>query len=883
MADENERETRRQRIDKKLRECGWEIVTFDSNPDSYINHAVEEYPTSHGPADYALFYEGKIIGIIEAKKLSIGPQSALVQAQRYAKGVSSPFNFNGFRVPFIYSTNGEIIWFQDLRPLNSYSRKVSKFHTPEALWEMLQKDFEKACQWFVENPNQHSKLRPYQIAATESIEKAISQGKRELLVAMATGTGKTYTVVSEIYRLMRSGAARRILFLVDRRALAAQAALAFSTFEAEPGQKFDQIYEVYTQRFRKEDLEGVKFNPEELPEGYLTDPKPSYVFVYISTIQRMRITLFDWESAFESRADDPEDEGDAGKQDIPIHAFDVIIADECHRGYTATEEGKWREVLDYFDAIKIGLTATPAAHTVAYFGEPIFRYGYEEAVRDGYLVDYDAVAISSDVRIKGIFLQEGERIGEIDPETGLEKLDRLEDERFFDASEIERKITSPDSNQKIIQEIAKYALEHEEKYGRFPKTLIFAVNDLPHISHADQVVRICREVFGRGDDFVQKITGKMDRPLQRIREFRNRPKPGIVVTVDMLTTGVDIPALEFIVFMRPVKSRILFEQMMGRGTRKYDEIGKTHFTVFDCFSGSLLEYFRNVSAFTIDPPLKLSRPISEIIENIYQNRDRDYNIRILVKRLQRVAKNMSGEAYELFEKFIPDGDIGRFATELHKRLKDDFAGTMKILRDPELQDLLNNYPKAKKAFYVAYDAQDDVKSETVIRTPIGEYLKPEDYIEAFSRFVRENRDKIEGIKILLERPSDWSTGALHELLRKLRENRFTEDKLRRAYHNEMADIISMVKHAASEENPLLTAQERVDRAIKRITEGREFTEEQLKWLNLIKAHLEINLAIDREDFDEIPAFTRKGGWKVANKVFDNLEELLKEINEAVAA
>ena len=216
-------------------------------------------------------------------------------------------------------------------------------------------------------------------------------------------------------------------------------------------------------------------------------------------------------------------------------------------------------------------------------------------------------------------------------------------------------------------------------------------------------------------------------------------------------------------------------------------------------------------------------------------------------------------------------------------MKNDFVGTMKILREPEFQNLLVNYPRAKKAFYVAYDTQDDVKSELIIREPMGEYLKPEDYIESFSRFVRENKDKVEAIKILLERPSDWGTRALHELRRKLRENRFTEDKLRKAYHNEMADIISMVKHAANEENPLLTAQERVDRAIKRITEGMEFTEEQLKWLNLIKAHLEVNLAIDQEDFDNIPAFSRKGGWKAASKVFDNLEELLKKINEAVAA
>jgi len=465
----------------------------------------------------------------------------------------------------------------------------------------------------------------------------------------------------------------------------------------------------------------------------------------------------------------------------------------------------------------------------------------------------------------------------------LEKLDRLEDERFFDASQVESKITSPDSNRKIIEEVKKYALEHEKKTGRFPKTLIFAVNDIPHISHADQIVRICREAFGRGDDFVQKITGNptVDRPLQRIREFRNRPKPGIVVTVDMLSTGVDIPALECIVFLRPVKSRILFEQMIGRGTRKCDEIGKSHFTVFDCFGGTLLEYFKDVSAFTIDPPLKPTRPIQEIIENIYQNRDREYNIRVLVKRFQRIAKNVSGEIMENFAPFIPDGDIGRFAKELPKLLEENFSQTMKVLRNPEFQGLLNP-PGPQKVFLVGYDTRDQVESEHLIVESSGSY-KPEEYIKSFVRFVGENKDKIEAIKILLERPSDWSTDALYEL-RKALKNNFSEENLRRAYHNELTDIISLIKHVAKEEEPLLTAQERVERALRKITWGKRFTEEQERWLELIKNHLIQNLTIDKTDFDQIPAFSRIGGWKVANRIFAyQLLSLLKEINMEVAA
>ncbi len=209
-----------------------------------------------------------------------------------------------------------------------------------------------------------------------------------------------------------------------------------------------------------------------------------------------------------------------------------------------------------------------------------------------------------------LFLTEGEQVGVIDPVSGKEQLDQVEDERQFETTEIEQKVTAPDSNRKILEEIKRYALEHQERYGRFPKTLIFAVNDLPHTSHADNLVEIARDVFGQGDSFVQKITGRVDRPLQRIREFRNRPEPHVVVSVDMLTTGVDIPDLEYIVFLRPVKSRILFEQMLGRGTRKGEKFSdKSHFTVFDCFDGTLLEYFRKATAITAEPPEKEVRTI----------------------------------------------------------------------------------------------------------------------------------------------------------------------------------------------------------------------------------------------------------------------------------
>lgn len=882
--------TRKRIVDQKLRAAGWKVVPYTPERplSDFEKCAIEEYPTDAGPADYALCVSGQIVGVVEAKKLTLGPQEVLVQAERYSRGVNpSPFDFSGFHVPFLYSTNGEVIWHHDVRQTQNRSRQIPAFHTPDALDEFLARDTDEAANALLAlAPNSY--LRPYQQEANAAIERAIANRKRQMLVAMATGTGKTVTLVNEIYRLMKSGMAKRILFLVDRRALAAQAVRTFASFQAEPNQKFDKIYEVYSQRFHREDFGEEGFDPKVLPNSYLTQPKPGHAFVYVSTIQRMTINLFG-RNAIPGLGDEEIDE-DAQKLDIPIHAFDLVIADECHRGYTASETAVWRETLDHFDAIKIGLTATPAAHTTAYFKDIVYRYEYERAVREGYLVDYDTVAIHSNVRMQGVFLKEGEKVGVVNPTTGAKQLDLLEDERQFDTTEIEEKVTSPDSNRKILEEIKRYALEHEEQFGRFPKTLIFAVNDLPHTSHADQLVDLARDVFGQGDSFVRKITGRVDRPLQQIREFRNRTLPGIVVTVDMLTTGVDIPDLEFIVFLRPVKSRILFEQMLGRGTRKGDRFpDKSHFVVFDCFGGTLLEYFKNATDITAEPPETEIRTIVEVIEDIWQNHDREYNIRRLVKRLQRIDKQMSAKAREMFAAYIPNGDVATYAKELPAALRKDFTGAMALLRDAAFQNLLMNYERAPRTFLIAYETEDAVTSEWLARGADGREYKPEDYLTAFARFVRENPSHVEAIGILLNRPREWSVQALSELTQKLARTpeRFSIQNLQKAhkirYHKALVDIISMVKHAAKQEEPLYTAEERVARAFGKLTARKHFTPEQAQWLDAIKAHMTKNLSIDRQDFEVLPLFTRKGGLSQATRVFEgDFDGLLSELNEAIA-
>lgn len=892
---ESEAQTRRKRIDPKLTAQGWQVTDFDASSAliDLNQRAIAEYPTDNGPADYALCLDGKVTAVVEAKKVTIGPQNVLTQAGRYSQGIRETVKAydEGFKAPFLYSTNGEIIWFQDVRdPLNQ-SRKVKQFHTPDALREMLARYDTGHLQKLEQMAFRPGAVRPYQEAAIRAVEQAIRDRKRQMMVVMATGTGKTRTTIQQAYRLMKSGTAKRILFLVDRRALAAQTVRAFSSFECEPGLKFDKAYEVYSQRFQQSDLDdesGEKFDPQVLPNGYLTNPQPGHAFVYVCTIQRMAINLFGRQGMMEGLG---ETEEDAKHLDIPIHAFDLIIADECHRGYSRKEEAIWRDTLDHFDAIKVGLTATPAAHTVAYFGDPIYRYSYKQAVEEGFLVDFDVVKVRSDVRIEGVKLQEGSRIEVVDTQQGTTKnIDYLEEEVIYDASQIEAKITAPDSNRKIVNELKKYAEAHEAEYGRFPKTLIFAANDLPHTSHANQLISLCRELFGRGDAFVAKITGAkdVDRPLQRIKEFRNRPDPKIVVTVDLLTTGVDVPQIEFIVFLRPVKSRILFEQMLGRGTRlceTFDGPAKSHFTVFDCFDGTLIEGFRNASGMAVDAPVSDPIPIEDVINNIWNNERRDYHVKVLAKRLRRIDKEITGEGRIQFLEYSNNVDLSNFADQLSDLLQNKFAETMGLLRNPEFQEFLMRYPRPNREFVIATGVKDTVSSEVLIRYKDRD-LKPADYLEEFGRFVEQNRHQIQALGILLEKPEGWSAEALIELRAALRQAQFPEEKVRQAVtiakHKALADVISIVHNAADEARPLLTAEERVNAALSKVTGTMELSEEQRKWLELIRQRLVADLAIKPDDFEVFP-FDDRGGFSKANRVFGgDLSGLLAKLNWAVA-
>jgi type I restriction enzyme R subunit len=389
--EESEWKTRKLRIDPHLDALGW--ARIDSVSESKP-HRTEEHATDNGPADYALWLDRRVVGLIEAKRVTLGPQNVLTQAERYARGLGgSSFNFGGLRAPFLYSTNGEVVWFHDVRhPLNR-SRRVAEVHTPAALAEMLGHDFDAECQRLTAIPHDHPRLRPYQKDANAAIEKAIADRKRNLLVAMATGTGKTYTCVNQAYRLMKSGVARRVLFLVDRRALAAQAVRAFASFEVEPGKKFDQVYEVYSSRFQTEDFgDDEKFDPKVLPQGYLTAPKPGHAFVYVCTIQRMAINLLGRQAIFGLGEELIEDDAERLGHPDPRLRRD-------HRGRVPPRLHVAGGALGARRLITStrSRSASPRrrrAHTTAYFTHLGLRLQLRAGRARGHLVDYDVLSIA---------------------------------------------------------------------------------------------------------------------------------------------------------------------------------------------------------------------------------------------------------------------------------------------------------------------------------------------------------------------------------------------------------------------------------------------------------------------------------------------------------
>lgn len=702
---------------------------------------------------------------------------------------------------------------------------------------------------FMTDPNGLN-LRDYQIKAIDKATEAIVDGKRTALLAMATGTGKTRTVLGLIYKMLESKRFRRILFLVDRVSLGEQAMDTFKDVKLKELLTLDKIYEI----------KAIDDNIINLETK-----------VSISTVQGLlKRTIL---------AEEP---------DLMPGAFDLIIVDEAHRGYILdremTEEEilydnqddymrKYKQVIEYFDAVKVALTATPALHTTEIFGEPVYTYSYSEAVIDGWLVDQDPpYLINTDFIENDAQFKKGETLAQYDPNTN-ELLNGavLDDEMDFDVSEFNRKIVLPDHTRKVLEEVSTYLNPESGE-----KTLIFAVND----AHADRIVDTLREIYkpyGISNDAIMKITGKTSggnkkKILQVIKQFKNNQYPNIAVTVDLLTTGIDVPAICNLVFMHKINSRILFEQMLGRATRLCPEIGKTHFDIFDA-----VRVYKDLDDTSNMKSVSVSKSMTELLEDLFRPGEaskQPVKDRILA-RLQRKSNNLTDEQkYDVSER-LGGKTIREYAKELKSCTEEAFV--RRCREDKDFLLWFDNLKSKKRGHY--YSEKEDTLLETT--RGYGDTEKPQDYLDSFVAYVNENKDRIEAIRIACTRPSDMTRAQLRKLKLELDKENFTESSLNEAasaVSNEriVADIIAFVRRAVLK-TPLVNHDDRVKMAFSKLISVHHFNKMQLDLLEKIKVYMLHESILNTETF-EAPAFKMDGGFARFNKKFGGqLAEIIREI------
>ena len=878
-------------IDEQLRKVGWEVDTENlryskgTRPQKGKKIAIAEWPmkptkTADDRADYALFVDEQLIGIIEAKAYEKSVYAIIDnQCHEYARNVKDEDEkycmgkWNSYKVPFVFATNGRPylkqietesgIWFQDLRKDSNIPLALQGWYSPEDLLAKFKQNIDEAEQKlenlpydFLRDPDGLN-FRYYQLEAVEAVEKAVINGKKSILLAMATGTGKTRTILGMVYRFLKTKRFRRILFLVDRTALGEQAQDVFNDVKLEDLQPLNKIYNINT-------LDDIDLAAETR--------------IQVATVQGMIARIMSDE-----------------KERIPSSGdFDCIIIDEAHRGYTLDRElseaellfrdqndfvSKYKKVIEYFDAVKIGLTATPALHTTQIFGNAVYTYSYREAVIDGYLVDYDAPhIIKTELNQHGIHHKKGESLAKYNPVTKeLLNPEELEDEVNFDVEEFNKNVLTPSFNKVVLTELSKYIDPESEE-----KAVIFAVND----RHADEIVKQLRDIYSELDvpsSAIEKITcaiGDRGRVQDAIKRFKNEHYPTIAVTVDLLSTGIDVPEITKIVFMRRIKSRILYEQMLGRATRLCPKINKTHFDIFDAVDlYSYLDEFSSIKPVVSNP----SVTFDELFAG-YNKVDDEEHIKFINEQI--IAK------FQRAKRHMDESQLNYFKVMSHYDSPEDFISKVRKAKSISEEDCKDVLIRAKEAFaafklqksnahYVLVsDKQDEVHEVT---RGFGKGQEPEDYLESFATYLNENRNKIEALEILCTRPVDLTLADLRHLSMTLDANGYNAIQLNTAVQkvtNEecAADIITLVRRYAIG-SPLISHEERIRNAIKKLNKAHEFTAGEKKWIERIEKYLINESVLNVQTFDEYMAWRNQGGFNKVNKIFAGaLSAIIKELN-----
>lgn len=866
-------------IDRQLRDRGWDAdsqtLTYKSGARPAKNKAmaIAEWPTEDGRADYALFIDTTCIGVIEAKRKRKNVSASIDQAERYAKGfkpvagVDLDGPWGDYRIPFVFATNGREylkqietesgIWFRDTRKSTNRRRALVDWPTPEGLRGQLPMDRDAAHATLKTMPMDFGfDLRPYQRKAIEKVEEALADDQRQMLVAMATGTGKTKLAIAMLSRLLESKRFRRVCFVVDRNILGKQTGDEFKTTKVVGVRTFAEIF-------------GVKGLEDIDPEAETK--------VHICTIQALARRVLG--------VDDPA-------ASPPIDQYDLMVVDECHRGYLLDRElsdselefrdqadyiSKYRRVLEHFDAVKIGLTATPALHTVDIFGNPIFTYSYREAVVDGFLIDHEPpIRIETALSQAGINWQKGEKLDLLNTTDGTIHSTFAPDELSYEVEQFNRRVITREFNRVVAKALARYI-----DPSLPDKTLIFAVSD----AHADMVVEEVKaafeEAYGSIDDAdVKKITGSVDKPRNLTLSFRNDPQPKIVVTVDLLTTGVDIPKITNLVFLRRVNSRILYEQMLGRATRKCDEIGKEVFRIFDAVDlYATLQDMTDMKPVGVEPKVTFEKLIAELV-TVTDDRHREAVRAQIETKLKRRTKMLSDEGRRMYEQAAgepPEATV--------KRLADASVGELAAwFKDrPKLGPILDWRPdRPGDPIPISEHADHLISADTVFG---DQWRRPEDYLDAFTNWVRDNVNKVAALSIVVTRPRDLTREDLRQIRLILDGQKFTEAALHRAWEKAKsediaASIIGYVRQAALGD-PLRPYADRVRDAMARILKSQDWTPVQQKWLKRIGDDVAKEVVVDRDFFDA-SQYKQDGGFERLNKVFGGrLEAILGDIREDI--
>jgi type I restriction enzyme R subunit len=887
LAEELDESQTRILIDGQLRAAGWEADSTElryskgARPEAHRFRAIAEWPTSSGPVDYALFHGKTLLGLIEAKKQAKDVPGVLTQTKRYSRdlklhdageyAIGSPWDDH--HAPFLFATNGRPylqqlrtrsgIWFLDTRTKTNLPRPLNGWYSPPGLLAELNTNRNTADANLHHTPNDLPGLRPYQRAAIAKVEERVALGQRDLLLAMATGTGKTRTCVSLLYRFIRAKRFRRILFLVDRTELGTQANDAFSTIKLENLQSFSQIYDVKA----------------------IGDARPDEeTRVHLATVQGMVKRLL-----FPSNTQEP----------FPVDTYDCIIIDECHRGYILDRElsddeigfldeqdyiSKYRRVLEHFDAVRIGLTATPAIHTSEIFGKPVFTYSYRQAVIDGWLIDHEPpVRFVTALAEDGIHWLAGETVHRLNATTGTIDLSTTPDEIAMDVEAFNSRVITEPFNRTVCTELARHI------DPTLPgKTLIFCAND----AHADLVVDLLSQALAARyenvhQDTVAKITGKSDKPSQLIRRYKNEQLPKIGVTVDLLTTGIDVPAIINLVFIRRVKSRSLYEQMLGRATRLCPDLfgpgeDKEVFHIYDAVDlYETLKDFTDMKPVVSDPTITLRQLVDALLSPEATTTSRLYFHDAVVARLQRkkalLRKNSEALAHR----------CGYQADHLLNYLRDGGSASSIALftAKPGLADYIDSLRKpGSRAGIPVSHHPDELRR---LEPGYGDCEKPEDYLEKFDTWLKENLASHLALIVVTQRPRDLTRAQLKELALTLDAAGFSETYLRSAWRDARSEdiaagIVGFIRTQALG-SPLLSYADRVDRALKSITNSRSYqwTAPQRKWLERIGKQLHKEAVIDRDAFDE-GRWRDIGGFDAANRIFDGrLESLLGDLQSEI--